>query len=141
MSPLGQVFTLHALIHGGLGVVLIFAPQLLNEYIPLADATATLLARGYGVALVGPSVGSLMCAALPDTLPCKRATGVGLMVYHTLIAYLFFQARKDGSIPYTPGTLAMILHLVLLFMFYIWYKVSESQVKAFVKKQKGKNAH
>ncbi|KAI7847928.1 hypothetical protein BDC45DRAFT_524666 [Circinella umbellata] len=139
MSRLGQIFVLHALIHGSLGLALIFAPQLLHEYIPLADGTATLLARAYGAGLLGPSVGSLMLSTLPDMLPCKRASCIGLMVYHALIAYLAFQARKDEVLPQMTGTLIMILHLVLLFGFYLWYKVSESQVKAFSKKQKAES--
>ena len=61
------------------------------------------------------------------------------MVYHALIAYLAFQARKDEILPQMTGTLIMVLHLVLLFGFYLWYKVSESQVKAFSKKQKAES--
>ncbi|KAI9270552.1 hypothetical protein BDA99DRAFT_502101 [Phascolomyces articulosus] len=136
MSRLGQIFALHAFIHGGLGLALIFAPQLFYEYIPLADGTATLLARAYGVGLLGPSVGSLMLSTLPDMLPCKRASCIGLMVYHTMIAFLAFQARKEKVLPYIAGTLIMIFHLVMFFGFYLWYKISENQVKAFTKKQR-----
>ncbi|KAI9487997.1 hypothetical protein BDB00DRAFT_877915 [Zychaea mexicana] len=140
MSQLGQVFAFHALTHGGLGLLLIFAPQLLDDFLPLANGTATLLARAYGAGLLGPSVGSLICSTLPDMLPCKRATGLGLMVYHALISYLAFQARKDKALPYMVATLVMIFHLVLLFAFYLWYKVSEGQVKSYTKKQKAEGA-
>ena len=62
--------------------------------------------------------------------------GIGLMVYHALISYLAFQARKDETLSNTVGILCTVFHLAMLFGFYLWYKVSESQVKAFTKKQK-----
>ena len=59
------------------------------------------------------------------------------MVYHATIAYCIFQGRKEGAFHYALGTFGIVLHVGFLFAFYVWYKVSASQVKAFTKQQRG----
>lgn len=67
------------------------------------------------------------------------------MVYHTIVAYLYFEARKQDTLPYMTATGAMLLHIAFLVVFYIWSKVTENQVKAFSKQQrqqqKGSRSH
>lgn len=74
---------------------------------------------------------------------CRVATG--LMVYHALVAYLYFDARKQETLPYMTATGAMLLHMAFLAVFYVWSKVTENQVKAFSKQQrqqqKGSRSH
>lgn len=69
----------------------------------------------------------------------------GLMVYHGLVAYLYFDARKQETLPYMTATGAMLLHMAFLAVFYVWSKVTENQVKAFSKQQrqqqKGSRSH
>ncbi|CDS03470.1 hypothetical protein LRAMOSA00872 [Lichtheimia ramosa] len=146
MARLDLIFALHAAVHAPLGIALLFAPHIVESVLSLNDNAAAILAvRGYGAAILGPAIASLMCFNLPDMLPCKRATATGLMVYHTIVAYLYFEARKQDTLPYMTATGAMLLHIAFLAVFYIWSKVTENQVKAFSKQQrqqqKGSRSH
>ncbi|KAL1929355.1 hypothetical protein VTP01DRAFT_1493 [Rhizomucor pusillus] len=136
MSRIGLIFALHAALEGLLGLGLLIAPERFEPVLPLADPTAVLLARGYGAAVLGPAVASILAFNLPDMLPCKRALATGFMVFHAAVAFLFFQARKHGSLEYSLATTSMITHMLFLGGFYVWCKVTEGQVKSFTKQQR-----
>ncbi|KAI9321782.1 hypothetical protein BX666DRAFT_1026736 [Dichotomocladium elegans] len=140
-SSLGLVFVAHAVVHGLLGISLLFAPQIVESLISQNDAGNLFFVRIYGAAILGAAATSLVCFNLPDILPCKRATAMGLMVYHAAAAYLYFSARKEAIFPYWQATGAVGLHICFLIAFYFWYKITEKHLKSFTKQQRGESGH
>ncbi|KAI8393871.1 uncharacterized protein BYT42DRAFT_552513 [Radiomyces spectabilis] len=133
------IFALHGFLEGSLGLLLFLAPSLCVNALNIKEEFANLLAQGYGAALLSSAVISLLCHTLPDMLPCKRAVGMGMMVYHSLVALVAFQWRFSGPFPTSTCWSIVALHLLCLFFFYIWFKVTEAQVKSFTKANKPKH--
>ncbi|THH17564.1 hypothetical protein EW146_g3287 [Bondarzewia mesenterica] len=53
---------------------------------------------------LGSCIACLLCHSLPEFLPGKRALGIALCVYHSIVSTVLFQAPR--FIPHSFGMLA-----------------------------------
>ncbi|CAO3646760.1 unnamed protein product [Cunninghamella blakesleeana] len=134
---LEYTFLAHTVVEGIFAIQLLFFPYSIS-FLKIADDYARVIANGYGAALLGSAVTSVFAFGIPSILPCKRAAGIGFMVYHAIFAILAFQSRKEG--PFTPiESWAMtILHTTFFALFYTWYRITGDQVQKYIKQNKEK---
>ncbi|KAL0082554.1 hypothetical protein J3Q64DRAFT_1752054 [Phycomyces blakesleeanus] len=141
MSILKNVFAIHGVFEGLLGFTVFFFPQLFASYVNLAEGQGEFIMRAFGAGILALGTGGILCNGMPDVLPCKRAIGASFLAFHGLLAFLSFQSRKNGSLTDLVGWVACGIHSVMAVLFYVWYKVTESQVKTYTKKNGPKHDH
>ncbi|CAD6891128.1 unnamed protein product [Tilletia controversa] len=100
--PINLVFLVHVLLELPLGIMALF----FTRSLPFLDMTNTtiVMLKLFGALTTGIAVSSLLVAALPDVLPCKRALVAALVVYHAAASTILLQAPR--FIPFSLGTAA-----------------------------------
>ncbi|ORX56927.1 hypothetical protein DM01DRAFT_1334488 [Hesseltinella vesiculosa] len=135
MSILDYSFLLHGVIEGLVGLLYLIRPADVPD-LKINDPSAVFLAQAFGASLIASAIPAIFMFGLPNMLPCKRTAGLGYMVFHSLIAWIFFQSRMDGPFDTTTAWTMCLLHLGLFTPFYLWYKVTGDQVTKFIKQSK-----
>jgi hypothetical protein len=95
------------------------------------------ISRLFGAALFSTVLISLLCTGLPDVLPGKRNIGVGLLVYHVLVAIGFFHYRDTvGVLQPNVAWIVAIFHGAMGLAFYAHWNITAQQVKQLGKQGK-----
>ncbi|OZJ04940.1 hypothetical protein BZG36_02642 [Bifiguratus adelaidae] len=135
-------FMLHALFELPLALICFIKPEMW----PVTNQTVSSLVsiKMWAITVISLSLPSMLAISMPDTMPGKRAIGLGLMTYHALFAITFMQLREapvleQPSSKVTAEFTVMVLHTILFLLFATWWQTSGAKVKA-LSKELAKNA-
>ncbi|KAF8880082.1 hypothetical protein BD779DRAFT_1676130 [Infundibulicybe gibba] len=100
-SPLSVIFLLHIALEIPVAIQGVWSPDSL-PFLQLNNTTLVVL-KLYASLVLASCITALLCFALPEFLPGKRALAMGLSVYHAIASTILFQAPR--FIPHTFGPL------------------------------------